>query len=69
VCCSIETGTVADLAAARLGDLVDGLPESHQRRAGELVELANVSVLRQRRDRHVGDVVRVDERSRCIAGR
>ena len=53
---------VGDVAAARLGDLGDGLGEAQQPGAGQLVDPAGVAGLGERRHRHVGDVVDVDER-------
>jgi DNA-binding transcriptional LysR family regulator len=45
-----------------LRDLLDRLREGQQPRAGQLVDLAPVPVLRQRGDRDVRDVLGVDER-------
>ena len=60
--CSSVIGTNVDLAARGAGDLADRLGERQQARAGQLVDLAGVPVLGQRRDRDVGDVLDVDER-------
>ncbi len=60
---------VPDLATGRPGDLFDSLGEGQKPRAGQLVELAYVLVLSQRRDSNVGDVVGVDERLRGVTGR
>ncbi|HEV3398622.1 MAG TPA: NAD(P)H-binding protein, partial [Actinomycetes bacterium] len=46
-------------AAGRLGDLLDRLREREEPGAGHLVELADVPVVGERRDRDVGDVVGV----------
>jgi hypothetical protein len=62
-------GPVAHLAAGRLGDLGDRLAEAEQPRAGELVDLAGVPVLGERRDRDIGDVLGIDERLRDVLGR
>ena len=59
---------VADVPARRLGDLADGVGERHQPRAGQLVDLADVAVVGERRHRDVGDVVGVDERLELIGG-
>ena len=68
-CSSIETGTYRISATGRPGDLFDRLGEGQKPRAGQLVELADVPVLGQRRDSNVGDVVGVDERLRGVTGR
>jgi len=60
---------VADLAAHRPGDFLDRLPELEESWTGELVELADVPIVGQRRDRDVGDVVGVDERLGRVSGR
>ena len=60
---------VADLAAHRPGDFQDRLSEREEPGPGELVELPDVPIVGQRRDRDVGDVVGVDERLRRIPGR
>ena len=66
---SIEIGYVADLAAHRPRDLEDRLREREEPGPGELVELADVPIVGQRRDRYVGDVVGVDERLGRVCGR
>ena len=53
---------------AALPNLLHRLREAEQPWAGELVELADVSVVGERRHRDVGDVVRVDERLRRLPG-
>ena len=58
---------VANLASGGRGDLLDGLPEGQKTRAGQLVELAYVTVVGERRDRDVGDVLRVNKRLGRIA--
>jgi hypothetical protein len=60
---------VADLPAGCLSDLADGLGEGQRPRAGQLVELARIPLLRQRGDRDVSDVVGIDERFGRVARR
>jgi hypothetical protein len=59
---------VADLAADRGGELGGNLVEGERARAGQLVEPADVAVVGERRDRHIGDIVGVEERRRHVAG-
>ena len=47
----------------------DSLGEGQQPGPGQLVELANVALVGQRRDRDIRDVVRVDERLGCLTRR
>ena len=62
-------GVNAHAAPGRGGDLRDRLVEAQRARAGELVDLAVVPVLRQRGDRDVGDVLGVHERLGHVAAR
>ena len=66
---SSETGTKRTSRPVAAAISADRLGERQQPRAGQLVDLARVPVLGQRRDRDVGDVVDVDERLRHVAGR
>jgi hypothetical protein len=60
---------VTDVAAGRPGDLRDHVGEGHQPRAAELVAPAGVPVLGECGDRHLGDVLGVDERLLAVPGR
>ena len=55
-------GHVTDLAAGDPGDLADRLREGQKPRGGYLTELSRVPLLRQRRDRHIREVLGVYER-------
>jgi len=60
---------VGDLAAERPGDLGDRIGEGQRPGPGQLVDLADVPVVGQRRGRDVREVVGVDERLGGVAGR
>jgi hypothetical protein len=60
---------VADVAADRRGDLAERVGEGRQPRACQLVQLADVPVVGQRRRGDLGDVVRVGKGLELIAGR
>ncbi|MDW6062508.1 hypothetical protein SAZ11_36350 [Streptomyces sp. FXJ1.4098] len=59
---------VADRAPGGFADEVGGLAEADRPRAGELVGLAAVAVVGQRRHGDLGDVLGVDERCAPVAG-
>ena len=62
-----ETNWMSRPAAAT--DLRRRTRNRQEPRTADLVELANVPVVRQRGDGHIGDVVGVDERLNDIANR